>query len=70
MVGHHPPQGNEMIYLWGREYTKVIREYKHVIVLQLFGHTHSDHFQLVNKFQPISLQNTTTKHVEAYNFLL
>ena len=58
MVGHHPPSRSDSIYLWGREYTQLVQEYHNVIILQVFGHTHSDHFQVVSKHNKIIFLGT------------
>ena len=51
MIGHNPSGGGGQHYLWGRRLTEIIREYHSVIVLQVYGHTHSDHFQVASLFE-------------------
>ena len=48
MVGHHPPGRSDASYVWGRFYTGLIQEFYDVVVLQVYGHTHNDHFQVVS----------------------
>ena len=51
MIGHNPSGRTDTHYMWGRRLTELIREYHSVIVLQVYGHTHSDQFQVVSLFE-------------------
>ena len=49
MVGHVPPGGSDSLEDFNRFYRDLAIEYKDVIVLQVYGHTHKNDFRLVSK---------------------
>ncbi|CAH1792334.1 unnamed protein product [Owenia fusiformis] len=48
MVGHHPPGSVEPT--WSKWYNDLMVRYADAVVLQMGGHTHNDHFQLIRDY--------------------
>ncbi|CAH1792333.1 unnamed protein product [Owenia fusiformis] len=50
MVGHHPPGGSDAGSAWGKWYNNLIVSYSDLVVLQMCGHTHRDHFHVMRDY--------------------
>ena len=46
-IGHHPPGGSSSIILPTRDFQALVANYSDLIVMQVAGHTHFDHYKVV-----------------------
>ena len=46
-IGHHPPGGSSSIILPTRDFQTLVANYSDLIVMQVAGHTHFDHYKVV-----------------------
>lgn len=46
ILGHIPPSNSASIYVWNREYRRIVLRYAHIIAGQFNGHTHRDEFSI------------------------
>ncbi|XP_023936215.2 sphingomyelin phosphodiesterase 1-like [Bicyclus anynana] len=49
ILSHIPPGDQDLIYVWTREYDRIVERFSSTIVAQFYGHVHSDDFKIFYK---------------------